>query len=156
MIWRVSRTPCMRNLTWWFLTRYLDDGVILHVMNHNDMSSWLVYRISALSHDYKFIENPMSLKSILGGYWWFLTWDLEDGVILGIMDCHAMWFLTCVPNFNTTYIMIRCVSGTPHPWSQYLQDRDGSWLGTWRMGSSLTSWIIVTYYSRLVYQISAL
>ena len=36
------------------------------------------------------------------------------------------------------------VSGdfTPHPWSPYLEDVDGSWLETWRMGSFLTSWII--------------
>ena len=36
------------------------------------------------------------------------------------------------------------VSGdfTPHPWSPYLEDVDGSWLEMWRMGSFLTSWII--------------
>ena len=46
-------------------------------------------------------QEPPILKVILGGQWWFLTGYLEDGVILDIMDCHNMWFLTCVPNFSS-------------------------------------------------------
>ena len=41
-------------------------------------------KISALYHDYNCIKNPLSLKSILGGCWRFLTGYLENGVILDI------------------------------------------------------------------------
>ena len=152
--------------------------------------------------------NPPSSKSILGGRWGILTGGLEDGVILAIMDCHDMWFLTCVPNFSSLawievckeppilevqtwrtlrvldwilggwghswyhglswyvildlcakfqlFSMIRSVSRTPRPWSPSLEDVNSSWLGTWRMGSSLTSWIIMICDYLLVCQISAL
>ena len=39
--------------------------------------------------------------------------------------------------------MIWSVLRTPHPWSPYLKDIDGSWLETWRNGSSLMCWIIL-------------
>ena len=52
--------------------------------------------------------------------------------------------------------MIRSLSRTPPPPKSYLEDIDGSWLETWRMGSSLTSWIVLICDSWLVYQISAL
>ena len=41
-----------------------------------------------------------SFDSVLRGCGWFLTWYMEDWVILDIMDCHHMSFLTCVPNFG--------------------------------------------------------
>ena len=46
-------------------------------------------------------QEPPVLEVILGGRWRFLTGYLEDGVILDIMDCHVIWFLTCVPNFSS-------------------------------------------------------
>jgi len=38
------------------------------------------------------------------------------------------------------FSLIRSVSRTPRPRSPYLEDIEGSWPGTWRTGSSLTSW----------------
>ena len=40
-------------------------------------------------------------ERMFGGCWWFLTRYLEDGVIIDLMDCYDMWFLTCVPNFSS-------------------------------------------------------
>ena len=62
--------------------------------------SWLVCQISTLAWKKVCQELPL-LKVILGWHWCFLTGYLEDGVILDIMDCHDMWFLTCVPNFSS-------------------------------------------------------
>ena len=39
--------------------------------------------------------------------------------------------------------MIRSASRTPPSSKSYLEDAEGSWLETWRMGSSLTCWIIL-------------
>ena len=204
--------------------------------------------------------NLLSLKSILEGCWQFLTGDLENGVILDIIDCHDMWFLTSVPNFSslawclsrtfpnlevhtwrmlmvpdwrlggkghpwhhglscfvildlcakfqlssmiisTSWIpvlevhtwrtvmvpdwilggwghpwhhesswyvildlcakfqvssIVRSVSGTSRTQRPYLEDIDGFWLWTWRMGSSFTSWIFIICGYWLVCQISAL
>ena len=52
--------------------------------------------------------------------------------------------------------MNRSVPRTPCPWSPYLEDIDGSLLDTWRMGSSLKSWIIILCDSCLVWTIWAL
>ena len=61
---------------------------------------------------------------------------------------------------DTSHVLIEgrvqwSVSRTPHPQSPYLEDVDGSWLETWGMGSSLTSWVIICDFL-LVCQISAL
>ena len=42
----------------------------------------------------------------------------------------------------------------PHPWSPYLEDIDGSWLDTWRIGSSLTCWIILEDLLELTLKVS--
>ena len=39
--------------------------------------------------------------------------------------------------------MFRSASRTPTSLKSYLEDAEGSWLETWRMGSSFTSWIIM-------------
>ena len=52
--------------------------------------------------------------------------------------------------------MFRSASRT-HPFSQsYLEDAEGSWLESWKIGSSSTICIILICVSWLVYQISAL
>ena len=51
--------------------------------------------------------------------------------------------------------MIRSVSRTPHPRNPYLEDVDGSWLGNWRIDSSLMLWIVMICDSRLVCTTSA-
>ena len=85
-------------------------------------------------------QEPQSPKSKVGGCWWFLTRYLTWYVIF-----------TFVPNFNSS--MIRSVS---HPRSPYLEEVDGSLPGTWRIGSSLTSYIIMVCNSLLLCPISAL
>ena len=86
---------------WRFLTGYLEDGVILDIMDRHDM--WILTCLPNFS-SLAWIEvcqEPPVLEVILGGRWWFLTGDLEDGVILDVMDRHDMWILTCVPNFSS-------------------------------------------------------
>ena len=79
-----------------------------HIFHPNEVRSSQNFQLST-----------SSLKSILGGRWWFLTRDLEDGVFLDIMDCHDTWFLTCVPNFNSLAWLEVC-QGPPilevHTW----------------------------------------
>ncbi len=80
---------------------------------------------------------------------------LEDGVILDFIDYHYMSFLTCVPNFS--FLAWSEVCQEPpilqvHTWIKV----DGSWLDTWRMGSSLTSWTVMICDSSLINQIWAL
>ena len=50
--------------------------------------------------------------------------------------------------------MNRNVSRTPHPWSPYLEDVDGSWPETWRMGSFLTSLIILGDPQEVILKVS--
>ena len=101
------------------------------------------------------LSSPPSLNSILGRYWWFLTGDLEDEVILDAVNCHHIWFLICVPNYSSLAWLEVCQKKT-HPWSPYLEDIDGSWLETWQIWSSLISWNVIICDFLLVCQISAL
>ena len=86
---------------WWFLTVYLEDGVIFQIMDSHDMS-FLTCVLNFHSLAWLAVcQEPPSSKSILGGCWWFLSGYLENWVILDIIDCHDMWFLTCVPKFSS-------------------------------------------------------
>ena len=128
---------------WWFLTVYLEDGVIFQIMDSHDMS-FLTCVLNFHSLAWLAVcQEPPSSKSSHVGCWWFQTGFFEDVVTLDIIDC--------VPKFSSL------------AWLKVWQEPpfifggpDGSWLGTWRMWSSLTSWIIMIYDSWLVCQISAL
>ncbi len=86
---------------WWFLTGYLEDGVILHIKDpHYIWFLTCMPKFSSLAW-IEVCQETSVLKVILGGLGWFLTGYLENAVILEIMDCHDMWFLTCVPNFSS-------------------------------------------------------
>ena len=98
-------------------------------------------------------EHPTpSLKFILGGCWWFLTGYLEDGVILDLMNHHNMSFWTCVPNFRSL-AWLKVYQDPPILGRLYLEDVDGYWLDTWRMGSSLTPLIVMICDSWVVCRI---
>ena len=81
----VSRTPrsskSLLGGRWWFLTGYLDDGVILDIMDGQYM--WFLTGLPNFS-SLAWIEvcqEPPVLEVILEGRWRFLTGVLEDGVI---------------------------------------------------------------------------
>ena len=108
---------------------------------------WLVCQISALEHDQKCVKNHLSLKSILGGCWWFLTGNLEDGVILDILDHHHMSFLTCVPNFSSLAWLEVCQEPSileVRTWMMLMVPdwRLGGWGRLWCHGSS---WYVILY-----------
>ena len=140
---------------WWFLTGYLDDGVILDVKYCHDM--WFltcIQNFSSLawigsvsrtpcprSHTWRMLMVP---DRTLGG--WGYPWRHGSSWYM-VLDLCAKFQLSS---------MIRSVSRTPYPLSPYLEDVDGSWLETWRMGSFLTSWVVIICDSWLVCQISAL
>ena len=74
----------------------------------------------------------------LGGYWWFLTGDLEDGVIFEIMN-HVVKLY-----WRYSERLIRIGHDLAEKGKgRDLKDVDSPWLETWRIGSSLTSKIIL-------------
>ena len=74
----------------------------------------------------------------LGGCWWFLPGNLEDGIIFDIIDHVVRWH----ERYTESLIKIR-QDLTEKGYFGDLEDVDGSWLDTWRMGSSLTSYIML-------------
>ena len=50
--------------------------------------------------------------------------------------------------------MIRSASRTPASSKSYLEDAEGSWLATWRMGSSLTCWFTLGDPQELILKVS--
>ena len=67
---------------WRFLTGFLEDGVIFDIMIHHYMGLFTsVPSFSSLAW-IEVCQEPTVLEVILGGCWWFLTGDLEEGVIL--------------------------------------------------------------------------
>ena len=94
-----------------------------------------------LSHTWRKLMVP---DWILGGWGNFLHQGSSWYMILGL--CAKFKFSS----------MNRSVPRTPQSLKSYLEDAEGSWLETWRMESSLTSWIVIICDSWLVYQISAL
>ncbi len=84
----------------WY-TGYLEDGVIFDILDHYDMFLiFCVPHFSSLAW-LEVCQEPPALEVILGGCWWFPTGYLEDRVILDVMECQNMWFLTCVPHFSS-------------------------------------------------------
>ena len=115
MVRSVSRTSilevilggCLR-----FLTELLEDGkhpwhhissyVILYLRSKWYVSIHLCAKYPLSSQAWlEVCQEPPNPEVLLWEHWWFLTGVLEDWVILYIMDHHYMWFLTCVPNFNS-------------------------------------------------------
>jgi len=84
----VSRTPILEVILggrWRFLIGYLEDQVILDIMDRHDM--WFLICVPNFS-SLAWIEvcqEPPFLEVILWGHWRFLTGDLEDGVILDVL-----------------------------------------------------------------------
>ena len=83
------------------MTGYLEDGVILDIMDHHYM--WFLTCVPNFSSRawMEVFQEPPIFEVILGGSCCFLAWDLEEGVILEVMDGRDMWFLNCVPNFSS-------------------------------------------------------
>ena len=113
----------------------------------------------------KHVPAKMWIESPVGS--WLNTWMMSSFLISWmVMICDswlmgqisALWILgvwghswhhetswyiildLCAKFQHST--MNRGVSRTPRPWIPYLEDVDGSWLETWRTGSSLTCWTI--------------
>ena len=154
----VSRTPCPRSHTWRML---MVPDWILGWWSHpwRQILSWYVildlytkFQLSSMnrsvsrtpcprSHTWRMLMVP---DRTLGG--WGYPWRHGSSWYM-VLDLCAKFQLSS---------MIRSVSRTPYPLSPYLEDVDGSWLETWRMGSFLTSWVVIICDSWLVCQISAL
>ena len=139
----------------WFLTGYLEAGVILDIMDHHDM--WLLTCVSNFSilAWIKVCQEP----PILEVHTW-RTLMVPDWRLGGWRHCwhhglswYVIFYLCTIFHISS---MIRSASRTNPSSKSYLEDAEGSWLETGRVGSSLTSWIILICDSWLVYQISAL
>ena len=142
MIWSMSRNPSLNSILggcWWFPTEDLEDGVTVDFIDQHDM----LYLTCVPNFSYlAWLEvclEPQSLNSILGGYWWFLTEDLEDGVIL---DIHGSSWYVILDLFAKIQLssMIRSVSRTLSPWRPYLEDVKGFWVGLGGWGHPLKFW----------------
>ena len=112
----------------------------------------LLFYISALGHDEKCVKNSMSLMVILRGRRWFLIRYLEDRVIHDIRGHLNMWILTCAPDLSSLYWWEVCQE-PPLLWS-YLEDVWGSWPGTSRTGSWMTSWINLEDPQKVILKVS--
>ena len=97
-------------------------------------------------------QEPLSLMVILGGRAWFLIGYLEDRVIHDIRNHLDMWVLTYVPNLSSLAWWEVCHE-PPLLWS-YLEDVWGSWPGTSRTGSSMTSWINLEDPQKVILNVS--
>ena len=76
----------------------------------------------------------------LGGYWGFLTRDMED-MSHPWPQNSSRHLITNVCVKCQYSRVIRSGSRTPCPWWVHLEDVDGLYQKTWRTGSSLTPWI---------------
>ena len=99
---------------WRFLTEVLKDLFVLDVLDHHYMWYFTcVPNFNSLSW-LEVCQEPHVLEVILGGYWWFLTGVLEDGVILNIMDHHHHVIIYLCAKFHLSS-MIESASSTPCP-----------------------------------------
>ena len=110
-------------------------GVILDSMNHHYMWFFMC-QISSLNHNQKCKKYPHPQNHTWS--WRFLIGVLEDEVIHSIMEYQYMWLFTCLPNFSSQ-AWLEEYREPPNPRKSNLEDIDGSWLESWKMGSSLTS-----------------
>ena len=97
---------------WWFLTGYLEDEVILDIMDRHYI--WFLTYVPNFSSLgwIEVCQKSHVLEVIHGGRWRFLTEYLEDGAILDMMDRHDMWFFYLCAKFQLSS-MNRSVSRTP-------------------------------------------
>ena len=103
----------------WFPNRYLEDGVILNIMDSHDMRFLTcVPNFSSLAWIEMCQELPI-LEVILGGHWWFLTGDLEDEVLFDFMNHLNKWLSGCLPSFRII------------PWKQVQQEPPSKQIFTW-------------------------
>ena len=103
--------------------------------------SWLVCQISVLWHVWKCIKNTCP--------WCPYLEDINGSGL--VIKCET-W---PVCRISALLHDLKCIKNTC-PWCPCLEDIDGFWPGTWRIGSSLMSWITMKCHSWLVVQISAL
>jgi len=158
IIRRESRTPHPESHTW--RTLNVPDWILGgwgHSWRHG--SSWYVFldlyakfQLSSMdgsvsrtlhprSHTWRTLKVP---DWILGG--WSHSW--HNG---------SSWYVIfdlCAKFQHSS--MNRSVSRTPPSSKSYLEDVEGSWLDTWRMGSFLTSWIVMICDYSVMWEISAL
>ena len=64
----------------------MEDGVFLDIMDHNDMLFLTYVQNFSSLVCLEVCQEPLSLKSKLGGHGGFLTGDLEDGIIFDSID----------------------------------------------------------------------
>ena len=116
----------------WILTRFLENGVIIDIMDHIFM--WFpscVPIVSSLAWIKICREKPV-FKVLLWGQWWFL---IRNWVILDIMDHHYMSLLNCVLIFS---ILARIDVCQENPTLKVILD--GLW---WFLTECLDDWIIL-------------
>jgi hypothetical protein len=126
---------------WGFLTIYLDDRVILCIMDVLGRPQGSYPKIFVLISLFEVFQEWESKK---GGNWRtfrFPDWRLEGQ---GHHWCQVWSCLTLRkrPWKFCIDIFIRSVSGMGGQEWGYLEDVEGSWLETWRTGSSIMLWMI--------------
>ena len=88
-----------------------------------------------------FFKKSLSLKSKVGGHWWFLARYLEDGVI------HRLSWYVIIYLCAKLQLSSITVSRTPIcPQSPYLEVVDSSSASNWRMVLSMISRISIICY----------
>ena len=137
---------------WRFLTGDLEDGVIPDIM-YSDM--WFPTCVPNFSSLVWIVgcQEPPVLEVILGGRWWFLTGDMEDIAVPDVMN--DVFFH---PKEDTLKFCvdssIRSVSGRGGSRRGNLEDVEGSWQETLRMGLSLMSYIILIDHFEVILKVS--
>ena len=128
---------------WGFLTGYVDDRVILDIMNYfvwpQERYPESLVSISSL----KVSQEGGSLMGVLGWCWQFLTGDLEDRIIVDVMQ-DIVWPKGRYPEIFVFISLLKvCQALVVASW-RYLEDFEDSWEDTWLAWSSSISWITLS------------